>query len=421
MTEAIPHNPEIEKYVLGSVLLDGGVMDSIRSTLELEDFHLQKHATIWRAMTTVYDRGTAPAPISVFSELRDNNSDVMLGDLWDLTEGIPKQPNLIPQCNQLKEQATLRRILRLCNSIQSRCLHGKEKPEEIRQALEKGVLDLHEVGPTEKRPVSTRELIERVGIQQLLSPRRERGIRLPWSRLNTVVNGLQPGQMMVVAAYTGRGKTSFGLQIGLHVTKQMKTAVYWTLEMSPEMLFRRAVNQIIGKTIRGAADEAERARQAQAVEWLSDHPIYFDSTSRTIPAFVAGLRQVQAKADVGLVIVDYLQLIRLAGRAESRVREVGENSRSLKLSAMDAEVPFLVLSQFRRPNGNEPATIHSLKESGDIENDADVILLINSGELNGDSEVQVAVHVGKQREGPAGFDIPMVFNPPSQTFHSTEE
>jgi replicative DNA helicase len=236
---------------------------------------------------------------------------------------------------------------------------------------------------------------------------------------------MHPGQMIVLAAYTGRGKTSMALQIATHATRQAKSPIVWTMEMEPRSLFRRIVNQMArldnDRSRQWSMGQEDRERAQDAVYWIHDHPVWFDNRSRTVPAFMGAVRQAQAKSDVGLVVVDYLQLIRFAGRAESRTREVGENSRSLKLAALELGVPFLVLSQFKRPQQDRPATIHDLKESGDIENDADVILLLNSGDLSGDRQTPTTVVVGKQREGPAGMEIPLIFDPPSQSFFSSEE
>ena len=231
--------------------------------------------------------------------------------------------------------------------------------------------------------------------------------------------------MITVAAGTGRGKTSFALQIAAHATRQGKSPMIWALEMSPQQNFARMVNQIShvdgDRARHDAMSPEDRQRRKDAAFWLHGHPVWFDRHSRTVPSFVASVRHAKAKSDVGLVIVDYLQLIRFAGRAESRTREVGENSRALKLAAMDLDVPVMVLSQFKRTDGTKDYTIHDLKESGDIENDSDVILLMNGEQLDGDREISVRVNIGKQREGPTGHDFGLMFHPPSQSFRSVEE
>ncbi|HTS67026.1 MAG TPA: DnaB-like helicase C-terminal domain-containing protein, partial [Candidatus Acidoferrales bacterium] len=322
----------------------------------------------------------------------------------------------------VKDKALLRRIATIAASLEKRALSGVETGEQLRESLGKLTADLVEAAPSERRPVSTAEMITQVGIDELLRPKRVEGVRLPWGRLDTKLRGLRGGQNVVLAADTGRGKTSMALQIAAHATRQGKAVLYWTLEMPPAALFRRMVTQMSGVDVRNASPTFEqREKERAAVAWLHDSPVYFDRHSRTVAGFCSSVRQIRQKTCLGLVVVDYLQLIRASGRSESRTREVGENSRSLKLATMDFDLPFLVLSQFRRPNGESQPTIHSLKESGDVENDADVILLLNCGELSAEAPTQVAVHVGKQREGPAGFDVPLVFHPRLQSFHSPEE
>jgi replicative DNA helicase len=227
---------------------------------------------------------------------------------------------------------------------------------------------------------------------------------------------------VVLAGDTGKGKTSLACQIATHVTKQGKTVLYWSLEMPARALLRKMAYQMSGTDSRDLNPSVgARAKQRDALSWLCDHPIWFDEHSRTVGAFCSSVRYIKTRSNLGLIVVDYLGLIRASGRPESRTREVGENSRALKLAALGFDLPFLVLSQYRRPAKGESATIHSLKESGDIENDADVVLLMNSPEIKPDEDTTVDIHVGKQREGPSGFDVPLVFRPSSQSFQSPDD
>lgn len=425
-TEILLPSAELaERLILASVMLDGNLMDALRTTMESEDFHLEKHRRIWSTMCRIYDSGKLVDRVSVMQFLMDAKEIQAVGAsyLADLDEGVPIGISLDGHIGTLKEKAAVRRLMALGDSIMQRCATGSSSAE-VRESITNELAGLASASEGQ-RPISTRQMIETYGIDTLLKPRRTEGIRLPWGKLNHAVCGFHPGQIIILAAVTGRGKTSAALQIATHVTRQSKSALIWTLEMEPKQLFRRIVNQMANvdndRSKHGALTEDERNRERDAVYWINDHPLFFDNHSRTVPAFCASLRQVQNQADIGLVVVDYLQLIRFAGRAESRTREVGENSRSLKLAAMDFNMPFLVLSQFSRPNNDKPQTIHSLKESGDIENDADVIILVNSGELSGDRATPVTFHIGKQREGPAGIDIPLMFHPPSQSFYSGDE
>jgi replicative DNA helicase len=159
-----------------------------------------------------------------------------------------------------------------------------------------------------------------------------------------------------------------------------------------------------------------RGAQNEAIARLNDNPIHFDPHSRSVSGFVSRLRHVRAEAGLGFAVVDYLQSIRGSGR--NRAQEVSDNSLELKLAAMDLEFPILVLSQVDRAGvkGETKIGLHSAKESGDIENDCDVQLWIEGPEPTRDQDTQGSVRLAKQREGPAGFSIPMVFRPQPQTF-----
>ncbi len=422
--DKLPNDLDCERLILGSALQNSGAIDTLRPAIDLNFFLIEKHKRIWSAICAVYDRGSVVDRVVVFSELSDRGQAQSvdgLGYLVSLDDGLPQYPSLDRYVSILREKSKLRTLIAVGESLMKRAASEAESANEITDSM---LTALESDGDLFRRPISTRQMIDTYGIDTLLKPRREEGLRLPWAALNTALCGLHGGQMVVVAGDTGKGKTSLALQIAAHATRQDKSPVIWTLEMSSQQMFRRMVNQIAAidadRSRHGVLTPEENARCREAAYWLHGHPVWFDRHSRTVASFCASIRQASAKSDVGLAVVDYLQLIRGSGRPESRTREVGENSRSLKLAAMDTQLPFLVLSQFRRMQG-EAASIHSLKESGDIENDADIILLINCPDLEGKDAVSATVKIGKQREGPAGFDIPLEFRPASQSFHSESD
>lgn len=422
--EALPINVEAERAVLGATLLEGDRMHALYPVLTIEDFGLESHKTTWSAMRAVYDAGRPVDRLTVGRQLQDTGKLDSVGSvsfLVSLDDGMPLNLNLDGYIPLLKEKTALRRMLAIAQHAINAILDSKTPPEEIRQAFLAG-LDRVRIEQS-RGMVSTTELIKEHGIDKLLQPLEETGIRLPWPDLNRLLCGIRPAQMIVIGAATSRGKTSAALQIATHATRQASVPLYWTLEMPPKMLFRRIINQMAGldssRNRKRSLTFEERERERDSVAWVADHPIYFESRARTVPEFCASARQLKAQGRLDMIVVDYLQLIRY-GRAESRTREVGENSRSLKLAAMELNVPFIVLSQFRRPNDNRPPGLHDLKESGDIENDADVVLLMSSAELSGERDTEVRCHVAKHREGPAGMDVDLIFQPRSQTFVSKE-
>lgn len=424
--KGLPCNTDVERLVLGCAVRSSRVMDDIRGTVEADDFHLMKHQRIWSAACHLYDQGQAVDRITVFTELKargEAESCDGLSYLVDLDTGLPEIPSLEQYLVILREKRSLRRLLQIADLTMKRCLGG-DSSEEIGTALSNGLTELAGTRTADRRVISTREMIDTQGIEELLRPRRHEGIPLPWEHLNKALCGLHPGQMIVLAGVTGRGKTSMALQIASHATRHGKSPVIWALEMSAKQMFTRAVNQIAhidaDRGRQGVLPVEALGRRKDAAYWLHGHPMWFDRHSRSVASFCASVRHSQGKSEVGLAIVDYLQLIRGTGRGNSRAQEVGENSRALKLAAMELGVPILVLSQFRRTGDAEP-DLHDLKESGDIENDSDVILLLKSPKSEGNENIPVAVKVAKQREGPAGFEIPLIFHPPSQSFSSPED
>ncbi len=424
----LPCDDITERFVIGSVLLDGRMMDSVRTALVEDDFTSQQRKTVWSAACAAYDKGAEINCISVYQELRvmgKEQSGGWLEFMTSLLDGVPIVESLEKDIAILKSKKCIRRMIALSENTINRCCAGIDSAEDIQEALMRGAEELL-TDSGDNKPVSTRDLVDRLGIDGILNPRRTTGgVSLPWEGLQSGIDGLHPGQLVIAAAYTSRGKTSLACQIATHCTKQQLGVMYWTTEMPPEALFRRMIHQMAGvdgyrhRQQQLVPDEMERAKDV--VGWLYDNPVWFDFRSRTVPQFLASLRQVRQKYRMGLVVVDHIQHLKSVGRTPSRAQEVAEISRSLKMGALDFELPFLVLSQVSRPKeDNQPLTIHAIKESGDVENDADVVLLLNSAKPNGINPVQVRLNVAKQREGPSGFDVPLTFRPSTQAFESED-
>jgi replicative DNA helicase len=422
----LPANLEAERLVLGQILLDESHFHAAED-LSLDDYSIEKHKLIWKHILALRGRGERADRITVSSELmKAGKLDSVggIGYLISLDDTIPQVPNIEAYVRMVRDASTLRRLILAAEYIQNQAMLAQDPAEDILGGaieLIRGISDGSALGG--KKAVSTREMIEQQGVDGLLSPRRQGDIRLPWSSLNKALNGLSGGQMIVLLGETSRGKSSFALQLAGHVSQQHQAAVIWTMEMSPRAMFQRLVTQMSGVYNRPLLAAADRQAQHGAVTALGDDPVYFDATSRSVASFSANLRRIKHQTRIGLVIVDYVQLIRSNSR-ESRAQQVAENSRNLKLAAMDFNVPFLVLSQVDRSSvkGKDARIgLHSAKESGDIENDADVMLWIEAGELSRDQPTPVSVVVGKQREGPAGFPVRMAFLPESQIFVEVEE
>lgn len=427
-SDLLPTDESTERFLIGSVLLEPKLMDVTRAALESDDFASQRHRDVWTACCAVYDAGGVVAPITVFLRLQEigKHEQAPPSYLSGLMEGIPIFGSLDREIEKLKAHTLYRRMMALCSNISQACAARAEDANDLHSRLISAAQDLVS-RDSDRSAISTRDLVDKYGIQELLMPSRQRtGLRMPWPRLQGAIGGMRGGQMIVVAAYTSRGKSSFACQVATHCTRQDTGVFYWTTEMSAEALFRRMVDQMSGidgmRHREACLTDEEINRAKGAVTWLYDNPVWFDRSSRSVPAMLASLRQVRQKHKIGLVVVDHLQHVKSSSRSYSRAQEVSEISRSLKMASLDFDLPVMVVSQVSRPKeDNMPLTIHALKESGDIENDADAILLLNSPKPSGLSPVSVAVNVAKQREGAAGFDIPLLFRPSTQAFESLED
>ena len=419
----LPTCIDIEKLVLGYCLMEQAYLDTARPSVQADDFCLDAHRRIWHHICTLFDAGRPVDRVTVFQELMAHGDDKAVGGLSyivSLDDGLPCVPRIDDYLKRLRGSSTRRRIIATAEALQKRAADEAEELGSVLDAFTRAAGDFSRASDPSRDPISTADLIRDVGIDRLLGPRHRGGVQIStWPDLNRALSGLAAGQVVLLMGATSRGKTSFALQIATCAASHDHTPVIWTMEMSPSALFARMVAQLSGVRASFHLIDGERAAQRDAVGTLNDKPIYFDAHSRTVSGFIASVRQVRAKfGSVGLGIVDYLQLIRTSNRG-SRAAEVSENSRNLKIAAMDLGIPIVVLSQVDRASvkGEGKIGLHSAKESGDVENDADVVLWIEAGELSRDQDTCVALHIGKQREGPAGFSIPMIFRPSVQTFN----
>lgn len=425
MTKNLPSSVEIEQVVLATIMrLGNSHIDTARPMLEVDDFSLHKHQTIWRRVCVLYDSGKPTDRVSVCEDLSAQGELAAVGGvsyIAGLDDGVPEFSTIEGHLQRLRESRLRRRMIFAAENLSARAADETESADDVLAAFASTLTELSKGSDDSRRPISTREMIDSIGLNVLLEPRKHNGLRLPGERLDNALSGLGPGQMIILMAETSRGKTSLALQIASCAALQGHVPAMWTMEMSPRSLFRRLTSQLSGTQLSRNLRFDDRSAVLDAATRLGEDPIYFDSHSRNVGSFIASLRQIRSRERLGLAVVDYLQLIR--GNGRNRAQEVSDNSRALKLAAMDMQIPFVVLSQVDRNSvkGDGKIGLHSAKESGDIENDADVVMWIDGGELSKEQDTPVSLHIGKQREGPAGFSIPMVFRPTSQSFMEVSE
>jgi replicative DNA helicase len=339
--------------------------------------------------------------------------------LVSLDDGLPHIPNLDSYIRIVKDKAILRRIITASQSMMNRCLLGEEEPDEILAGAEETLLKLGDAR-VKNGLVNPQQILEDYdgGINAFLDPsKRVKGISTGFAKYDDYTGGMHGGELFILAGRPSMGKTALALNIAQHVALKLKqTVAVFSLEMSKESLLTRmlcATARVDSQKFRsGYLNQAERTKLNHALHELVEAPLYIDDTAGIhLMDIHAKLRRLKAeRGHIGLVVVDYLQLMSGRGRFENRNQEVSALSRGMKLLAKELNVPLLVLSQLSRAvesrQGDHRPQLSDLRESGSIEQDADVVGFIFREEvyqreredLRGLAELIVA----KQRNGPIG-------------------
>jgi replicative DNA helicase len=419
--KGLPTNVDAERFVLGSILLDDSLYVQSAGTLEPDDFSLEKHRRIFKRMGELQDRGERIDRITVANELMKFNELEAcdgLTYLVSLDDGLPQIPNLDSYIRIVKDKAVLRRIIFASQHMMNRCLLGEEEPSEILAGAEETLLKLGD-SQVKSGLINPAQILQEYegGISAFLDPsKRIKGISTGFAKLDEMTGGLHGGDLVIIAARPSMGKTALALNIAQHVALRLKqTVAIFSLEMSRESLLTRmlcAAARVDSQRFRaGFLSQEERRKLNHSLHELVEAPLYIDDTAGlNMMDMHAKLRRLQQEQKIGLVIVDYLQLMSSPGRQENRNQEVSALSRGMKLLGKELNVPMMVLSQLSRAvetrQGDHRPQLSDLRESGSIEQDADLVGFIFREEvyhreredLRGLAELIVA----KQRNGPIG-------------------
>jgi len=427
LDRTLPHNLDAERSVLGAILIENRALDQAVEILREEDFYREGHRTIFRVMSRLGDRRDAIDLITLKEELaREGRLDAIGGAPYisSLLDGVPRSANVEHYARIVKEKAILRNLIGSANRILDRCFDGQDAATSLLDEAEKEIFSLAETQMRSAfvhlREVAkpTLEYIDRVQQHQELIT----GLATGFEKLDEMTSGLQNTDLIVVAGRPSMGKTAFALNIAQAVgTRMGKHVGIFSLEMSREQVFLRMLcgqARVDAHQLRtGRLGAEEWSRLTPAFSDLTEAPIYIDdSAGMTVFEMRAKARRLKAEKGLDLLVVDYLQLMRGRDRSESRNQEISEISRSLKALAKEIGIPVIAVSQLSRApeqrTGNHRPQMSDLRESGAIEQDADVILLLfreeyykqNDPDLEGRAELIVA----KQRNGPTGV-VDLVF------------
>jgi replicative DNA helicase len=415
----LPRNLDAERFVLGSILLDGEQYALVSGALTSDDFSLEKHRRIFNRMGELHGRGEPIDRVTVHNELdrhKEAESCGGLSYLVSLDEGLPQIPNLDAYIRILREKSTLRRAIFAAQHLINRCFEATDGAAEIladAEALLSKLADGQQVHGQWLRPGEV-IVAHPGGINAFMQPPRGgAGTPTPWPKLNDDLCGLHRGDLVLVAGRPSMGKSVIGMQLAHHTAACGEGAAVFSLEMTKDSLVRRlisAVGCIDAQRFRiGCLDREERRKAAEAMAQIESLPLFIDDTrARTMPAVTSALRKLIARHPVRLVIIDHLQLMKGAGRFESRHHELSEISHSLKHLAGELDVTIVLLSQLNRDCEKEARQprLSDLRDSGSLEEDADVVLFVHRPEQFRRNDLTLKGKtdfiIGKQRNGPTG-------------------
>jgi replicative DNA helicase len=423
----LPDNVEAERLTLGAILgdVDGQIFLQVAAVLEANDYSLEKHKILFLRMTDLAAHGSRIDRVTLANECIKHGQLEAVGGLSYITkldDGLPPLHNLASYVAIVKEKALLRRIVWVAQASAERSVRGTDSSQEILDALEESVLKLNELQASPDTLQNPLQIVERFpgGINAYLDPsQRAPGRATGFVKFDEMTGGLREGELFILAARPAMGKTAFALNIAQHVAihaKEPRPVAIFSLEMSKESLLTRLLCSFARvdqqRYRQGYLSAVERQALSNALHRHVEAPLYIDDTAGThLLDIHSKLRRLTAeRGKLGLVIIDYLQLMQGRGRFENRVQEISSLSRGFKLMSKELEVPFMVLSQLSRAPETRPGDhrpmLSDLRESGSIEQDADVVAFIFREEiykpdkesLRGLAELILA----KQRNGPTG-------------------
>ncbi len=422
LDKTLPSNLEAERSILGAILLDDKAIFTVLESLKVDDFYLESHRRIFGKMITLTSNARAIDIITLKDELQRSEELESAGGpayLASLTDGLPRAVNIEHYAQIVKEKATLRRLIQISNEIMMRSYQSEESAGEILSDVEKAIFELageqFRSGFTHIDPLisAAYKQIEEIANRKTLVT----GIETGFAELDKMTSGLQNSDLIIVAARPSLGKTSLCLNIAQHVAVKKKQVVgLFSLEMSKEQLVKRLLcseAEIDSQKVNtGYLNKEDWAKLGRAAGALSQTRIFIDdSASISVGEVRSKARRLKQEHGLDLLIVDYLQLMTGATqRVENRTQEISQISRGLKAVAKELHIPVIAISQLSRAvearRGDHRPQLSDLRESGSIEQDADVVIFIYREELHNPTEENAGVAeliVGKQRNGPTGF------------------
>ncbi|HEY2432777.1 MAG TPA: replicative DNA helicase [Vicinamibacterales bacterium] len=420
----LPHNLEAEKSVLGAILIHNDAFNHAAELIDSRDFFRDAHRRIFDKMVALSERNDAIDLVTLKDELqRSGELDEVGGPAYiaSLADGVPRSANVEHYARIVKEKATLRRVIHAAKRIEADAYQAEEDADIILDGAEKAIFEIAE-DKIREGFVPLRDLVHSsfATIEKLQQHKGlVTGVPTGFVDLDEMTSGLQPSDLVLVAARPSMGKTSFVLNIAQHIGTQTEMTVgFFSLEMSKEQLFMRMLTseaRIDAHRFRsGYLNEKDYGRLSHALGTLAEARVFIDDTASIgVLEMRAKARRLQAEHGLHLLIIDYIQLMQGRGRFESRQAELASISRSLKGLAKELRIPVVALSQLSRApetRSDHRPQLSDLRESGALEQDADLVMFIfreeqyrtDDGHVNPEAEGTAEIIIGKQRNGPVG-------------------
>lgn len=432
-----PHATEAEVAVLGAMLVDKEAVSKVVEIIDADCFYHQKHVTIYKAMMEMFERGVTIDLITLSNELSRAGTLEKVGGMFTLTDLSVRTvtaANVEHHARIVLERFLKRKLIAVAGNIIADCYDDTTDALEQVDTAEQRIFDIAE--RRLKRSYSgmkklTKDAIEKIFALASGDGDGITGVPTGFTQLDAMLSGLQPSDLIILAARPSMGKTAFALTVAREAARRGKAVGFFSLEMSAQQLVLRLISADSAVNLQalrsGRLSQREMQDIVAKVDKLMTSSIYIDDAAGLTPIeFRAKVRRMKAEHNIDLVIIDYLQLMHT--KADSREREISIISHTLKAVAKELDIPVMALSQLNRAlesrSGDKRPVLSDLRESGSIEQDADVVMFVHRPEYykltnfpdGTTTENMAEIIIGKQRNGPVG-DVRLYYNKQLAAFH----
>ena len=415
----LPHSVEAEQSVIGSMIMDRDAIMTASEVITSEDFYQSQYGVLFDAMLELYNEGKPVDLVTLQERLREKDVPPEISSLEfvrDLLDAVPTSANVRHYATIVQEKSMLRKLIKVNEDIANTCYLAREKTEDILEETEKKIFDLLQYRstgdfvPIKQVVLNALDKIEKASKNKGTVT----GIPTGFIDLDYKTSGFQPSDLILIAARPSMGKTAFVLNVAQHMAfKEGKTVAIFSLEMSKEQLVNRLFSlesKVDSQALRtGNLTDEDWAKLIEGAAVVGKSNLIIDDTPGiSIAELRSKCRKFKLEHDLGIIIIDYLQLMSGGKHSESRQQEISEISRSLKAVARELNVPVVALSQLSRAVEQRPdhrPMLSDLRESGAIEQDADVVMFLYRDDYyNKDTDKKniAEVIIAKKRNGPIG-------------------